>query len=102
MNSGAAVGTYNFDWRAADSKDQHFFAETSPLASWVVSSALGRDLDSSVTLELDYNAYPFKVSALEPYIGKSGWVTAEKITVSSVEDEEVLRTNCANLSRVPS
>lgn len=89
-NSGAAVGTYNFDWRAADSKDQHFFAETSPLASWVVSSALGRDLDSSVTLELDYNAYPFKVSALEPYIGKSGWVAAEKITVSSVEDEDFL------------
>lgn len=89
-NSGAAVGTYNFDWRAADSKDQHFFAETSPLASWVVSNALGRDLDSSVTLELDYNAYPFKVSALEPYIGKSGWIAAEKITVSSVEDEDFL------------
>ena len=89
-NSGAAVGTYNFDWRAADSKDQHFFAETSPLASWVVSNALGRDLDSSVTLELDYKAYPFKVSALEPYLGKSGWVAAEKITVSSVEDEDFL------------
>lgn len=89
-SSGAAVGTYNFDWRVADSKDQHFFAETSPLASWVVSNALGRDLDSSVTLELDYNAYPFKVSALEPYIGKSGWVAAEKITVSSVEDEDFL------------
>ena len=89
-NSGAAVGTYNFDWRAADSKDQHFFAETSPLASWIVSSALGRDLNSSVTLELDYRAYPFKVSALEPYIGKSGWVAAEKITVSSVEDEDFL------------
>jgi hypothetical protein len=89
-NSGAALGTYNFDWRAADSKDQHFFAETSPLASWIVSNALGRELDSSVTLELDYNAYPFKVSALEPYIGKSGWVAAEKITVSSVEDEDFL------------
>lgn len=89
-NSGAAVGTYNFDWRAADSKDQHFFAETSPLANWIVTNALGRDLDGSVTLELDYNAYPFKVSALEPYIGKSGWVAAEKITVSSVEDEDFL------------
>jgi adenine-specific DNA-methyltransferase len=89
-NSGAAVGTYNFDWRAADSKDQHFFAETSPLASWIVSNALGRDLNSSVTLELDYKAYPFKVSTLEPYIGKSGWVAAEKITVSSVEDEDFL------------
>jgi len=90
LNSGAAVGTYNFDWRAADSKDQHFFAETSPLASWVVSNALGRDLDSSVTLKLDYNAYPFKVSALEPYLDTSGWIAAEKITVSSVEDEDFL------------
>jgi adenine-specific DNA-methyltransferase len=89
-NSGAALGMYNFDWRAADSKDQHFFAETSPLASWGVNNALGRDLDGSVTLELDYKAYPFKVSALEPYIGKSGWVAAEKITVSSVEDEDFL------------
>jgi superfamily II DNA/RNA helicase len=89
-NSNAATGTYNLDWREADSKEQHFFAETSPLASWVVDEALGRNLESSVELELDYNAYPFKVSALEPYIGSGGWVIAEKITVSSIEDEEFL------------
>ncbi len=89
-DSHAAVGTYNFDWRLADSKDQHFFAETSPLASWVVNKALGRDLDNNETLELDYKSYPFKVSALEPHIGKCGWVAAEKITVSSVEDEEFI------------
>ena len=88
--SGATIGTYNFDWRMADSKDQHFFAETSPLASWIVSKALGRNLDSSVTLELDYKAYPFKISALEPYLGMSGWVAAELTTVSSVEDEDFL------------
>jgi len=89
-NSGAVVGTYNFDWRAADSKDHHFFAETSPLATWVVNNALGHDLDGNVTIELDYSAYPFKVSALESYIGKSGWIAVEKITVSSVEDEDFL------------
>jgi adenine-specific DNA-methyltransferase len=89
-NSNAATGLYNLDWREADSKEQHFFAETSPLASWIVDEALGRDLDSSVELVLDYNAYPFKVGALEPYIGSSGWVIAEKITVSSIEDEEFL------------
>jgi superfamily II DNA/RNA helicase len=89
-NSNAETGVYNLDWREADSKEQHFFAESSPLASWIVESALGRDLDSNVQLKLDYNAYPFKVSALEPYIGNSGWVVAEKITVSSVEDEDFL------------
>lgn len=89
-SSNAATGVYNLDWREADSKEQHFFAESSPLANWIVESARGRDVDSSVQLELNYNAYPFKVSALEPYIGKSGWVVAEKITVSSIEDEEFL------------
>ncbi len=89
-SSNAATGMYNLDWREADSKEQHFFAESSPLANWIVESALGRNVDSSVQLELDYNAYPFKVSALEPYIGKSGWVVAEKITVSSIEEEDFL------------
>ncbi len=89
-NSNAATGTYNLDWREADEKEQHFFSETSPLASWIVKSALGRELTGGVELELDYSAYPFKVSALEPYIGKSGWFTAEKLTVSSFDDEDML------------
>ena len=88
--SNAATGIYNLDWREADSKKQHFFAESSPLANWIVERALGRDVDPSVQLEIDYNAYPFKVSALESYIGKSGWVVAEKITVSSIEEEDFL------------
>lgn len=89
-NSDLAAGIYNLDWREADSKEQHFFSETSPLAGWIIDQALGRDLDSKVELELDYKAYPFKVSALEPYIGSSGWITADKITVSSIEDEDFL------------
>ena len=89
-NSDLAAGIYNLDWREADSKEQHFFSETSPLAGWIIDQALGRDLDSNIELELDYKAYPFKVSALEPYIGSSGWITAEKITVSSIEDEDFL------------
>lgn len=88
--SNLSIGTYNLDWREADKNDQHFFAETSPLASWMIDTALERDLTSNVELELDYNAYPFKVSALEPYIGKTGWILAEKITVTSLEDEDFL------------
>ena len=85
-----AVGTYNLDWREADSKDQHFFAETSPLAAWIIDKAINQELDRNLILELDYKSYPFKISALEPYIGKSGWITAEKITITSVEDEDFL------------
>lgn len=89
-NSCAPVGAYNFDWRVADNQDQHFFAETSALASWIINKALGRNLDARDTLKLDYKSYPFKVSALEPFIGKCGWLAAEKITISSVEDEDFL------------
>ncbi len=89
-NSNASVGIYNLDWREADQKEQHFFSESCPLANWIVDNALGHDLVGNVELQLDYNAYPFKVSALEQYIGLSGWVSAEKITLSSVEEEDFL------------
>jgi adenine-specific DNA-methyltransferase len=85
-----ALGTYNLDWREADKKDQHFFAETSPLASWIINEAIKQELGEGLLLELDYKSYPFKISALEPYINKSGWITAEKITISSIEDEDFL------------
>jgi len=85
-----ALGSYNLDWREADKKDQHFFSETSPLASWIINEAIKQELGEYLLLELDYKSYPFKISALEPYINKSGWIAAEKITISSVEDEDFL------------
>lgn len=84
------IGTYNLDWREADSRDQHFFSETSLLASWIIDNAKNNELDEGLKLELDYKSYPFKISALEPYINKSGWIAAEKVTISSVEDEDFL------------
>lgn len=90
QGSGALVGSYNLDWRTADKDNHHFFSESSPLAEWVIDKAVNYPTDQLVGLELDYEAYPFKISALEPYRGQSGWIAAEKIVISSVEEEEFL------------
>jgi adenine-specific DNA-methyltransferase len=89
-NCNAEIGTYNLDWRIADNNNQHFFSESSALAEWLIKEALTRDTNSLATIELDYDTYPFKVSALEPYRGQQGWVIAEKVTFTSVEDEDFI------------
>ena len=89
-NCNAEIGTYNLDWRIADNNNQHFFSESSALAEWLIKEALTRDTNSLALIELDYDAYPFKVSALEPYRGQQGWVIAEKVTFTSVEDEDFI------------
>lgn len=90
LDCQAPTGVYNLDWRTADSQDQHFFSESSTLADWLIHKSITRPTEELVHIELDYKAYPFKVSALEPYLGQSGWAVAEKVTVTSVEDEEFL------------
>ena len=90
LDCQAPAGVYNLDWRTADSQDQHFFSESSALADWLIYKSITRPTEELVHIELDYKAYPFKVSALEPYLGQSGWAVAEKVTVTSVEDEEFL------------
>ena len=42
----------------------------------------------------DYSATPTKVSLLEPYIGNSGWLQMNKLTVESFEHEDYLLIAC--------
>ena len=83
-------GFYNFDWRKAEEKKQHFFSENSLLTDWLIKKAINRNTKEISEIELNYKAYPFKISALEKFRGKTGWVRADKVTISSVEDEEFI------------
>lgn len=83
-------GFYNFDWRKAEEKKQHFLSENSLLTDWLIKKAVNRNTKEISEIELNYKAYPFKISALEKFRGKSGWVRADKVTISSVEDEEFI------------
>jgi hypothetical protein len=53
----------------------------------VIESAISRHLDPS-HLRLDYRRYGKIISALEPFLGQSGWLEVSKLTVQSLETEE--------------
>lgn len=89
----APAGIYSLDWRIADKNDQHFFSENSNLAEWIINEANARSTLDLEEIGLEYKSSPFKISALEPFIGAKGWIKAEKITITSVEDEEFLLLN---------
>jgi adenine-specific DNA-methyltransferase len=85
----APEGIYHFDWRVAEANDYTFFSLEHPLAQQLVQQARLRSLPAA-SLRLDYRALGAPVSALEPFLGTSGWFELARLGVSSVEDEEYL------------
>lgn len=93
IRCSAPLGRYSLDWRKADRDDEHFFSENSNLAEWVINEANARPTLDLEEINLEYKSSPFKISALEPFLGSKGWIKAEKVTITSVEDEEFLLLN---------
>jgi hypothetical protein len=85
----AAAGAYYFDWREAEAQNGHFYRPDHPLANVIIEQALRRSPEPA-HLFLDYRAYGKTVSALIPLLRQSGWLTVAKLSVSSLESEEVL------------
>ena len=82
-------GFYHMQWPEADKHNDIFFRQEHALAQAVIQKALDRPLEAA-TLVLDYSAYPAKITALEPFIGKSGFMRVSKLTVKSFETIEYL------------
>lgn len=85
----ARVGYYHFDWKIAEERGDTFYRLDHPLATRISDIALGRHLQPS-TLTFDYTAQGSRISALAPFIGKSGWLELTKLSVSSFDTEEYL------------
>ncbi|MNX82392.1 RNA polymerase-associated protein RapA [compost metagenome] len=83
------TGAYHLDWRAAEARGERFYRPDDPLALAVLERAMVRELPF-VKLALDYEALGVRLSALEPFRGKSGWLSLSKLTVSAFETEEIL------------
>jgi adenine-specific DNA-methyltransferase len=83
----APHGVYTLDWRQAEKGNENFYRPDHPLAQAAIESAISRRLDPA-HLRLDYRKYGKLISALEPFLGKSGWLEASKLTVQSLETEE--------------
>lgn len=82
--AGIELGRYELPRRCGDA---HLFRVHHPLAMWVTEKAKGRTLNAA-KLVFDYDAYGTKVSTLEPYRDKAGWLTLRLIEVDALGNQE--------------
>ncbi|WP_449370472.1 SNF2-related protein [Thiomonas sp.] len=78
------LGRYELPRRSGDA---HLYRINHPLARWGIEQAKARALDGA-RLVFDYNAYGTKISTLEPYRGKAGWLTVKLISVETLGNQE--------------
>ncbi|HBO7175666.1 TPA: DEAD/DEAH box helicase family protein [Pseudomonas aeruginosa] len=82
--AGIELGRYELPRRSGDA---HLYRIHHPLASWVTEKAKARTLEAA-KLVFDYDAYGTRVSTLEPYRGKAGWLTLKLIEVDALGNQE--------------
>jgi superfamily II DNA/RNA helicase len=77
-------GRYELPRRSGDA---HLYRINHPLAQWAVHQAKSRQLPAA-KLVFDYDAYGIRVSTLEPYRGKGGWLTCKLMSVEALGNQE--------------
>jgi len=78
------LGRYELPRRSGDA---HLYRIHHPLAQWLTQKAKSRALDHA-KLVFDYDAYGTRISTLEPYRGKAGWLTLKLISVEALGNQE--------------
>lgn len=82
--AGIELGRYELPRRSGEA---HLYRIHHPLAQWVLQQAKSRKLDGA-KLVFDYAGYGTKVSTLEPYRGKAGWLTCRLLIVEALGNRE--------------
>lgn len=77
-------GRYELPRRSGNA---HLYRVSHPLAMWAVNQAKTRQL-ATAKLIFDYEGYGTKVSTLEPYRSKGGWLTLKLISVDTLGNQE--------------
>jgi adenine-specific DNA-methyltransferase len=78
------LGLYELPRRSGEA---HFYRLSHALGEAVVERAKARELPAAEVV-FDYSNHTGKVSALEPFQGKSGWLTAAMVTIEALEQAE--------------
>jgi adenine-specific DNA-methyltransferase len=78
------LGFYELPRRSGEA---HLYRLHHPLAEAVIQQAKSRELPSA-EVRFSYEDHDGKVSALEPFVGKSGWLTLSAFTVESLDQAE--------------
>ena len=69
------------------SGDAHLYRLNHPLAEALLAQAKSRDLPPA-EIHFNYGRHDGKVSQLEPFIGKAGWLTLSLFSIESLEQAE--------------
>ena len=77
-------GLYELPRRSGEA---HLYRLGHPLAEAVIRQAKSRDLPAA-EVRFSYEDHDGKVSALEPFVGQSGWLTLSAFTVESLDQAE--------------
>jgi hypothetical protein len=78
------LGQYELPRRTGEA---HLYRLNHPLAEALVARAKGRDLPTA-EMHFDYGQHDGKVTLLEPFIGKAGWLALSLISVESLDQAE--------------
>ena len=78
------LGLYELPRRSGEA---HLYRLNHPLAEAIVAQAKDRDLPPA-EIRFDYGRHDGKVSTLEPYIGKAGWLALSQFSVESLDQAE--------------
>jgi ERCC4-related helicase len=74
---------------AKNVQDSHIFRPGHPLAEQMLANIKNQTLESA-QVQFNYSDSPVKISLLEKLIGKSGWLTVDLYTFTSLENEDYL------------
>jgi adenine-specific DNA-methyltransferase len=96
----AEPGLYNFNWKDAERRGEHFFRTDHPLAQAIIERALGRQIDAC-NIAFDYGGYGAPVAILAERLGQSGWLRVATVRVASIETEEYLLATAIAKRAVP-
>ncbi len=69
--------------------DAHIYRVGHPLAGRILERVKAECLSDGV-IRFEYSDSGKKISILEPFVNKSGWLIANKLTISSLEDEDYI------------
>lgn len=78
------LGLYELPRRSGEA---HLYRHTHPLGEAVLARARQRELPPA-ELVFDYADHTGRVSVLEPFVGKSGWLTASCLTIDALDQVE--------------
>ncbi len=78
------LGLYELPRRSGEA---HLYRLNHPLAEAIVAQAKGREL-APAEIQFDYGQHGGKVTTLEPFIGKTGWLALSQFSVESLDQAE--------------